>query len=217
MDISGINSASRATEKGTRIVKAGEAMDKNAFLRILAAQLSNQDPTNAQDSTEFVSQMAQFASLEQMSNLNTTMTMNAANSLIGKGVTVSKTDLLGNYYVGIVRAVTNSNGAIKVTLEVAEDGMKVYKDFAYEDVKEVIEVPDNRLDVVNENMLLLTASAMIGKKAEFNTQDEAGNNYVGTVKGVYIQGNNIRMSILPEGAENTVDLPYTSLISVKEA
>ena len=63
MDISGINSASRATEKGTRIVKAGEAMDKNAFLRILAAQLSNQDPTNAQDSTEFVSQMAQFASL----------------------------------------------------------------------------------------------------------------------------------------------------------
>ena len=96
MDVSGVNSAARATEKGTRIVKAGEGMDKNAFLRILAAELTNQDPTNAPDSTQFVSQMAQFASLEQISNLNTTMTMSSANSIIGKAVTVSQTDLSGN-------------------------------------------------------------------------------------------------------------------------
>lgn len=31
MDISGVNSAARATEKGTRIVKAGDTLDKNAF------------------------------------------------------------------------------------------------------------------------------------------------------------------------------------------
>ncbi|NLM33916.1 MAG: flagellar biosynthesis protein FlgD [Clostridiales bacterium] len=217
MDISGVNSAARATEKGTRIVKAGDTLDKNAFLRILAAELTNQDPTNAQDSTQYVSQMAQFASLEQMYNLNTTMTMNAANSLIGKAVTVSKTDLYGNYYAGIVRAVTNSSGTIKVTLEVEENGSIEYKDFNYEDVKEVIQVSDTRLDAVNENMLLLTASALIGKKAEFNILDENGNNYVGTVKGVYIQGGNIIMSILPEGSEEKVNLPYTKLIRVEEA
>ncbi|HCW04115.1 MAG TPA: flagellar biosynthesis protein FlgD [Clostridium sp.] len=217
MDVSGVNSAARATEKGTRIVKAGEGMDKNAFLRILAAELTNQDPTNAPDSTQFVSQMAQFASLEQISNLNTTMTMSSANSIIGKAVTVSQTDLSGNNYAGIVRAVTNNFGNVKVTLEVEEDGFRTYKDFAYEDVKEVIEVPDNRLDAVNENMLILTASALIGKKAEFNSPDQEGNNYVGTVKGVYIQDQNIMMTLLPQGSENTVDLPYSQLIKVEEA
>lgn len=217
MDVSGVNSAARATERGTRIVKANETLDKNAFLKILTAELSNQDPTNPQDSTQYISQMAQFSSLEQMYNLNTTMTMNAANSIIGKAVTVSKTDLYGNYYSGIVRAVTNNSGTIKVTLEVEQDGAIAYKDFSYEDVKEIIQVSDTRLDAVSENMLLLTASALIGKRAEFNSPDETGNNYVGTVKGVYIDGGNIKMKILPEGADNTVDLPYTKLIRVEEA
>jgi len=145
------------------------------------------------------------------------MTMNSANSIIGKAVTVSKTDLHGNYYSGIVRAVTNKSGTVEVTLEVEENGIKEYKDFAYEDVKEVIEVTDRRLDAVNENMLLLTASALIGRKAEFNITDESGKNYVGTVKGVYIKDSNIYLRVLTEGADDTVNLPYSKLIKVEEA
>jgi len=66
MSINSVNSASRATDRGTTIVKAGDTLDKNAFLKILAAELTNQDPTNAADSTQYVSQMAQFSSLEQI-------------------------------------------------------------------------------------------------------------------------------------------------------
>ena len=49
------------------------SVSKDGFLKILTAQLRNQDPTNAKDGTEYVAQMAQFSALEQMQNLNTTI------------------------------------------------------------------------------------------------------------------------------------------------
>ena len=45
-------------------------MDKDAFMRILITQMQNQDPTKPMDSTAYIAQMAQFSSLEQMTNVN---------------------------------------------------------------------------------------------------------------------------------------------------
>lgn len=72
------------TARGTAIVKTGQDMDKNAFFKILAAELSNQDPDNAKDGTEYVSQMAQFSALEQMVNLNSSTKFTGAVSLIDR-------------------------------------------------------------------------------------------------------------------------------------
>jgi len=47
-----------------------QQLDKNAFLKLLVTQMQSQDPLSPSDSTQFVSQMAQFSSLEQMQNLN---------------------------------------------------------------------------------------------------------------------------------------------------
>jgi flagellar basal-body rod modification protein FlgD len=44
-------------------------LDKDAFLRLLVTQLANQDPTNPIEDRDFIAQMAQFSSLEQMVNM----------------------------------------------------------------------------------------------------------------------------------------------------
>lgn len=61
-------SGPRVTDKADN----GE-LGKDAFLKILITQLQNQDPTSPMDDKEFISQMAQFSSLEQMQNMTKAM------------------------------------------------------------------------------------------------------------------------------------------------
>lgn len=79
------------------VAKSGKAdLGKDAFLQLLVAQLKHQDPLNPMDDKEFVAQLAQFTSLEQLMGINTGVTamndsfkqqqmMNAV-SFIGKDV-----------------------------------------------------------------------------------------------------------------------------------
>ena len=53
--------------------KDNGALGKDAFLQILITQLQNQDPTSPVDDKEFIAQMAQFSSLEQMQNMTKAM------------------------------------------------------------------------------------------------------------------------------------------------
>jgi flagellar basal-body rod modification protein FlgD len=113
-------------------------MDRNTFLTLLTTQLQNQDPTSPMDNQEFVAQLAQFTSLEQMVSMNGTMqsmvmgiaSMNNATmaSLVGTDVVA-----LGNglEYDGESKSVElHYESAAKVTegtLTVYdEDGTMVY-------------------------------------------------------------------------------------------
>ena len=92
---------------------ATQSLGKDDFLKLLITQLSNQDPTSPMDNTEFISQMAQFSSLEQMTNmnsgfdkLNTMLTSNNAVNTIGKTVDLTIGD---TKTTGVVDAVTYGN------------------------------------------------------------------------------------------------------------
>lgn len=74
-----ISSEYKLPEKTNTVSTNNSSLGKDEFLKILMTQVQNQDPLNPIDDKEFISQMATFSSLEQMMNLNTTMTQFVEN------------------------------------------------------------------------------------------------------------------------------------------
>lgn len=95
MAVNGVSLAD-ATEKAinesTSKRKTGGNLGKDDFLNLLVTQLRYQDPLEPTDDKEFIAQMAQFSSLEQMQNLNSTMANSQAFSLVGRYITATTTD-----------------------------------------------------------------------------------------------------------------------------
>jgi len=54
----------------TKKASADALTSKDTFLKLLVAQLKNQDPTNPTDSTQFVGQLTQYSELEQLIGIN---------------------------------------------------------------------------------------------------------------------------------------------------
>lgn len=106
--VSSATAVSSATGESISSVKKNDQLGKNDFLKLLVAQLRYQDPMNPMEDKEFIAQMAQFSSLEQMQNLNSTMFITQAMGLIGK--TVRWQDENGIEQAGTVRAVKISDG-----------------------------------------------------------------------------------------------------------
>jgi len=75
MQVSNVDNSSAASALSG--VPANQNLDKEAFLQLLVTQLKNQDPLSPMDNTEFVAQLAQFSSLEQLSNMNSSLQSNA--------------------------------------------------------------------------------------------------------------------------------------------
>lgn len=80
-----------SARKTTNKRNTGE-LGKDDFLNLLITQLKYQDPLNPVDDKEFIAQMAQFSSLEQMQNINSSVTKSQAFSLIGKHITANVVD-----------------------------------------------------------------------------------------------------------------------------
>uniref|UniRef100_A0A7C4EJ38 Basal-body rod modification protein FlgD n=1 Tax=Fundidesulfovibrio putealis TaxID=270496 RepID=A0A7C4EJ38_9BACT len=68
--VSYLNSIASSSSSST----ASSSMGKDDFLQILVAQLESQDPFNTVDESEMISQLTQFSSLEQLTNMNDTLT-----------------------------------------------------------------------------------------------------------------------------------------------
>lgn len=92
-------------------------VDYQSFLKLLVAQMKNQDPTDPMDSTQYVAQLAAFSQVEQSVQVNAKLdqllqssTLSQADALIGRTVTSADGKVSGT--VAEVRLV--SNGIVAV-------------------------------------------------------------------------------------------------------
>lgn len=93
---------------------SSQELGKDDFLKLLVTQLQSQDPLNPMNDTEFISQMAQFTSLEQMKNMNTAVQITQATSYIGKQVTWD--DAQGQEQTGTVKSIRIVSGQPKIVV-----------------------------------------------------------------------------------------------------
>ncbi|WP_142827584.1 flagellar hook assembly protein FlgD [Planococcus soli] len=124
MNISTVTTAAAAAPAPAAKTEATNALGQDAFLKILVTQMKHQDPMEPLKDTEFIGQMAQFTSLEQLTNLNKTMTQFVSNQgsssladyahLIGTSVTWESETGSGE---GIVKALSSKNGELLAELE----------------------------------------------------------------------------------------------------
>jgi len=101
---------------------ANGALGKDAFLKMLVAQLQHQDPMNPMEDSDFMGQMASFSSLEQITNLAVaneriaaSLTSTGAVGLIGR--TVSYVDADDQVHTGKVEKVTTTDGKPFLTVD----------------------------------------------------------------------------------------------------
>ena len=146
--------------------KKNDELGKDAFLQLLVAQLKNQDPLDPQDNSSYIAELAQFSSLEQMTNvaknieaLNTVVTnidtsvlVGQLSGMIGMNIdwveTINEADEEGNpishdeAMSGVVTGVVLIEGNPNIVVEA--NGQKYQVDIAnighvYEPTSEVVE------------------------------------------------------------------------------
>jgi flagellar basal-body rod modification protein FlgD len=135
--INGINTGP-ATPPTTADAIGSSALGKDDFMKLLMAQLANQDPTAPQDDTAFVAQLAQFSSLEQAQGTNSrldSLLLAEANknqtdyvNFIGKDVTYSTNTLDHQQGLANVSTGTLSGAANKVTVDILDSSGNVVRE-----------------------------------------------------------------------------------------
>jgi flagellar basal-body rod modification protein FlgD len=116
----GMSSQATATSSG-QLSKT--QVDYQSFLKLLVAQMKNQDPTNPMDSTQYMAQLAAFSQVEQQVQMNTKLdqmlqssTLEQADAIIGRTITSADGETTGK--VEEVRLI--SNGIVAVLESGAE-------------------------------------------------------------------------------------------------
>lgn len=104
-----------------------DTLGKDQFLSILVTQLRNQDPMQPLQDKDFIAQMAQFTSVEQLMNMSTELTLmrqniGSASTMIGKTIEWNEADDAGEVTTqkGVVDAIISKDGILYARVGGAE-------------------------------------------------------------------------------------------------
>lgn len=186
------------------------SLGKDEFLKILMTQLQNQDPTSPMDDKEFIAQMAQFSSLEQMSNMATAIDNLTSmqqqsqliefNSFVGKTVTWhEESDTVDDQGNAVVNSGTEKVKSVKYDGTEAKFVLESGKIISAANISEVIGVDSTTASASNS---LIEASMLIGRKVQYLDADQ--NEVMDTVTSVSKKNGEIQYK-LANGSSVTAD------------
>ena len=142
------NLQNNAIRRNIKIVnERNDSLGKDSFLKLLIKQLEQQDPLNPVSDREFISQMAQFSSLEKMTEVSksvNSLRSFQANSLLGKSIS-GKDFVTGKLVSGIVNRVLFDN-ANQVFLNVNGRNVK------FDDVVSIASAPQGSHEAGKSNV-----------------------------------------------------------------
>lgn len=108
---------------GSAVASQAASLGKDDFLKMMIAQLQNQDPLNPLDGTDFTAQLAQFSSLEQLYNMTKQIeTMSLYQSSLNN---VGALSLIGKEISAGGDTVTVDGSSAQITYSLAQNAGKV--------------------------------------------------------------------------------------------
>lgn len=195
-------------------------LGKEAFLQLLVAQMKYQDPLNPTSDTEYISQLATFSSLEEMQNMNETLTsglesLNAtmnnshAQSLVGKYVMLTVADGKGvlNATGGQVDYVYTEDGTTYLSVNGNDYPMSCLDSVVSEEY--VKSLSGKGQSTTND---LATASQLIGKNVTIKDDKKA--EHTGNVTNAYMDNGYVYLTVESEDYED--NYLYDNLVSVNK-
>lgn len=136
MQINAYNSTSSINSTSGYGPVTSNGLGMQDFLNLIIAQMTNQDPMSPMEDTEFISQMAQFSSLQAMTDLREMSMQGQAANLIGKNVIVADYDSKGQLVKdeGVVQKVVLYNGSVGIYVN--------DKEYGFSNIMEITEVKE---------------------------------------------------------------------------
>lgn len=116
MDISSVQQAVSGAQSPSNQLPKDPDLGMFDFLKLLTTQLSHQDPLNPIDDTDFIAQMAQFSSLQEMSRMN-----NQVGQLREDQLWISAQQFIGNQVVYTDDSGVDQSGKVHGTDREGED------------------------------------------------------------------------------------------------
>ena len=120
---SGLDNIISKTSTTSSTTSTMKSVGKDEFMKLLLAQLKNQDPLKPMDGTDFAAQLAQFSSLEQLTNLNTAIQTQSVNQMtLGYAQSVN---MIGKEVVASGNTVTANGQPTDLSYNLANDAQSV--------------------------------------------------------------------------------------------
>ena len=140
------------------------SLGKDAFLKLLTVQMSHQDPLSPMDNRDMIAQLAQFSSVEQMTEVNknlesmkTFYSGQTGYSMLGKSVEVM--DEAGNRFLGPVEMGMENDTGVALAVR-TESGLITVR-------------PEDVMIVHSKGDLMASEAAAVSQVREAQSEDEA--------------------------------------------